>query len=199
MAQAVQAEPPEPAIARLIHRIDRVALTSGWLVSWLIVPMVMALVYEVTARYFFNAPTIWAYDVTFITYGTFFMLGSAYTLQRAGHIRTDSYYSTWSPQRQGFTDAVCYLLFFFPPLLVFLAVTWDYFWVALMRDERSVTSPWLPRIWPLKAVMPATCILLLIQGTAELLRSIHAWKVGVWIPRVNPTSATDRLEEKPSV
>lgn len=189
----------EPVIARLAHAIDKPALWSGWLVSWLIVPMVLALVYEVTARYFLNAPTVWAYDVTFITYGTFFMLGSAYTLQRSGHIRTDCYYGQWSPRTQGMVDTICYLIFFFPPLIVFLFVTWDFFWISFLRDERSVTSPWLPRIWPLKAVLPATCVLLIVQGTAELLRSIHAWKTGHWISRFNPVSATDRIEERPHV
>lgn len=189
----------ETPLERWIHAIDKVALWSGWVVSWLIVPMVMALVYEVVARYFFNAPTIWAYDVTFITYGTFFMVGSAYTLQRGGHIRTDSYYGQWSVKTQGMTDTICYLLFFFPPLMLFLTVTWDYFWISYWRDERSVTSPWLPRIWPLKGMMPLTCILLMIQGVAELLRSIHAWRTGVWIRRFNPTAAVDRIEEKPSV
>ncbi|MBX9591407.1 MAG: TRAP transporter small permease subunit [Hyphomonadaceae bacterium] len=189
----------EPALARLVHILDKAALWSGWLVSWLIIPMVLALVYEVVARYFFNAPTVWAYDVTFITYGTFFMLGSAYALQRGGHIRTDSYYAQWSPSTQGMVDTICYLFFFFPPLLIFLSVTWDFFWISYLRDERSVTSPWLPRIWPLKAVMPATCALLLIQGAAELIRSVHAWRTGVWIARFNPTSASDRQEERPSV
>jgi TRAP-type mannitol/chloroaromatic compound transport system permease small subunit len=190
---------PTSPTERLVHTLDKAALWSGWLVSWLIIPMVLALVYEVVARYFFNAPTIWAYDVTFITYGTFFMLGSAYTLQRAGHIRTDSYYGQWSPQRQGLVDAVCYVLFFFPAMLMFLWVTWDYFWVSYLRDEKSVTSPWLPRIWPLKGVMPLTCVLLMIQGLSELIRSIHAWRTGVWISRYNPTSDADRLEDRPTV
>src|SRR5262245_66599544 len=79
--------------------------------------MVMSLVWEVFARYFFNAPTIWAYDMTYILYGTFFMLGSAYTLLRGKHIRTDNFYSQWSPRRQGLVDTVCYLVLFFPPLL----------------------------------------------------------------------------------
>ncbi len=52
-----------------------------------------SLVWEVVARYCFNAPTVWAYDMTFMLYGTFFMLGSAYTLLRGGHIRTDSLYA----------------------------------------------------------------------------------------------------------
>ena len=96
---------------------DRFSLWSGRLVAWLIMPMVLSLVYEVVARYFFNAPTVWAYDMTFMLYGTFFMLGSAYTLMRGGHIRTDCLYGGWSPRRQGLDRRVCYLVFFFPPLI----------------------------------------------------------------------------------
>ena len=51
------------------------------------------LVWEVTARYCSTRRPMWAYDMTFMLYGTFFMLGSAWTLQRGGHIRTDSFYS----------------------------------------------------------------------------------------------------------
>ncbi|MGD9671387.1 MAG: TRAP transporter small permease subunit [Hyphomicrobiaceae bacterium] len=185
-------------LVRLVHLIDKVALWSGSIVSWLIIPMVCALVYEVVARYFFNAPTIWAYDVTFITYGTFFMLGAAYTLQRNGHIRTDSFYAYWPVEKQGLVDTICYLVFFFPPLLIFLFVTWDYFLVSYMRGERSVTSPWLPPIWPLKAVLPLSCLLLLTQGVAEILRSIHAWRTGEQIPRHNPAPSDSQLEEPPS-
>ncbi len=189
---------PSDGIVRLVQRIDMIAVWSGSIVSWLIIPMVSALVYEVVARYFFNAPTIWAYDVTFITYGTFFMLGASYTLQRNGHIRTDSFYSGWSTERQGAVDAICYLVFFFPPLLIFLFVTWDYFSVSYMRGERSVTSPWLPPIWPLKAVLPLSSLLLLIQGVAEFLRSIYAWRTGKQIPRYNPAPSDSELEEPPS-
>mgnify|MGYP001226964201 CR=1 FL=1 len=173
-------------IVRLVRQIDAVALWSGRMVGWLIVPMVMSLVYEVVARYAFNAPTIWAYDMTFMTYGAFFMLGSAYTLLRGGHIRTDSLYGSWSPRTQGLVDAICYVLFYFPPLLIFLYVTWEFFLTSYGRGERSVTSPWMPVIYPLKLVLPVTCALLLIQGTSELLRSIYAARTGHWLSRPHP-------------
>jgi TRAP-type mannitol/chloroaromatic compound transport system permease small subunit len=97
-----------------IRVLDGISIWSGKLVAWLIIPMVLGLVYEVVARYAFNAPTEWAYDMTYMLYGSFFMLGAAFTLQRKGHIRTDTFYAAWSPRRQGMVDAVCYLLFFFP-------------------------------------------------------------------------------------
>src|SRR5262245_63496524 len=75
-----------PGLVRAVKFFDGISLWSGRIVAWLILPMVMSLVWEVFARYFLNAPTIWAYDMTYILYGSFFMLGSAYTLLRGKHI-----------------------------------------------------------------------------------------------------------------
>ena len=67
-------------LMRAVGFFDAFSLWSGRIVGWLIIPMVLSLVWEVVARYWFNAPTVWAYDMTYMLYGTFFMLGSAYTL-----------------------------------------------------------------------------------------------------------------------
>jgi TRAP-type mannitol/chloroaromatic compound transport system permease small subunit len=180
-----------PSLVRAVGILDGISLWSGRIVAWLIIPMVMSLVWEVVARYVFNAPTIWAYDMTYMLYGSFFMLGSAYTLLQGKHIRTDSFSGQWSPRRQGLVDAVCYIVLFFPPLIALFYVTWDYFWLSFLRGERVVSSSWMPVIYPLKFAMPVTCILMLLQGTAELLRSIHAAITGLWLPR--PTLIPDRM------
>ncbi len=156
------------------------AIWSGRLAAWLIVPMVLSLAYEVTARYLFNAPTLWAYDMTFMLYGSFFMLGAAFTLQRRGHIRTDSFYGEWSPRRQGAVDAVCYLLMYLPFVLVFLLSGWGYFYKAWVTNETFVSSPWMPVTWPFKMVMPLTGLLLLVQGISEFCKSMHAVLYGHW-------------------
>jgi TRAP-type mannitol/chloroaromatic compound transport system permease small subunit len=163
-----------------IRFLDSIGFWSGRIVGWLIVPMVLSLVYEVVARYFFNAPTIWAYDMTSFLYGAFFMLGAAYTLLRKGHIRTDTFYANWSPRTQGAVDAVCYVLFFFPGMIAFLMVSWDYFTVSYGRGERAVSSPWMPILWPLKLALTVAIALLVLQGISELLKSIWAVRAGAW-------------------
>ena len=175
--------PAHPGPLALVRVLDLVSLWSGRLVAWLIIPMVLSLVYEVVARYLFNAPTAWAYDMTYMLYGSFFMLGAAYTLLRQGHIRTDSFYGGWSPRVQGIVDAVCYLIFFFPPLIALLWVSIDFFWVSFQRGERVVSSPWMPVIYPVKFVIPLTCLLLILQGIAEFLRGVWAFRTGTWIAR----------------
>ncbi|MGE0798724.1 MAG: TRAP transporter small permease subunit [Lautropia sp.] len=167
----------------LVRALDGFALWCGRAVAWLIVPMVLSLVWEVVARYFFNAPTVWAYDMTFILYGTFFMLGAPYTLMKQGHIRTDTLYGGWSPRRQGLIDAICYIVFFFPAIAVFAWLGWEFFEKSFLQGERFVTSPWMPAAWPLKFVMPATGALLLLQGVSETLKSCYAVCNNAWPDR----------------
>jgi TRAP-type mannitol/chloroaromatic compound transport system permease small subunit len=161
---------PDSALARVVHAIDRLVLVVGKAVAWLILPMVLSLVWEVTARYGFNAPTEWAYDMTFMLYGTFFMVGSAWTLQRGGHIRTDSFYSKWPARTQARVDLACYVILFFPAIAIFGWLSWEFFLKSYGQNERIVTSPWLPIVWPFKFMMPLSAVLLLLQGFAECVR-----------------------------
>lgn len=173
----------DAALALWARRIDQVAIVSGRLVAWLIVPMVLSLCYEVVSRYVFNAPTQWAYDMTFMLYGSFFMLGAAFTLQRKGHVRTDSLQANWSPRRQAVVDLACYGLMFLPVAGVFVFVGWGYFVKAWQTNETFVSSSWQPIAWPFKLAMPLTGALLLIQGFSECLKCIYAIKLGHWPDR----------------
>ena len=78
--------------------------------------------------------------MTYMLYGTFFMLAPPTPCYKKGHIRTDTYYGAWSVQRQGLVDAICYLVFFFPALLAFVYVGWEYF-CALVSCRASAWSP----------------------------------------------------------
>jgi TRAP-type mannitol/chloroaromatic compound transport system permease small subunit len=162
------------AVIAIVRAIDGLALWSGRLFCWLVLPLVFALTYEVFARYVFHAPTIWAYDAAYMLYGTHFMLGAAYTLYKGGHIRTDLFYQSWSVRTRGTVDATLYLLFFFPGIALF-------FWMGLQEalhswDIREVSdaSPWRPILYPFKAMIPISLALLLIQGVSEFLKSAYA-------------------------
>jgi TRAP-type mannitol/chloroaromatic compound transport system permease small subunit len=161
-----------------IEVIERFAEWTGRIIAWLIIPMTIAVTWEVVARHFFRAPTIWAFDVTYMLYGTHFMLGTAYTLMRIGHVRTDMLYSRWSIRRQNWIDAIGYLFFFFPAMILLFYFGWQEFYHALQIGETSDASPWRPIVYPFKGVIPLTAVLLLIQGVAELLKSIYSIRTG---------------------
>ncbi|MCF8130970.1 MAG: TRAP transporter small permease subunit [Deltaproteobacteria bacterium] len=168
-----------PGLAKLTHIIDTFTVWTGKGVAWMVLPMIASLVYEVVARYFFNAPTIWAGDISTILYGAFFMLGSAYTLQRQQHIRTDFLYANWSTRTKGIVDSALYITCYFPGLGIFMWISWGYAWKSTLLQERIISSPWMPMIWPLKLCIPLAIALLLIQGVSELIKSLYTAKTGI--------------------
>jgi TRAP-type mannitol/chloroaromatic compound transport system permease small subunit len=167
-----------------VERIDRFASYFGRATAWLIIPMTVAVTWEVVARHFFRAPTIWAFDVVYMLYGTHFMLGTAYTLMRIGHVRTDMLYSRWSIRRQNKIDAIGYFFFFFPAMIFLFYFGWQEAYHSFQIGETSDASPWRPIVWPFKFVIPITALFLLIQGVAELLKSLYAIRTGrEWVHR----------------
>jgi len=170
---------PSPTLIRLVRAIDKFTDTTGGWISWLSVPLVLAVTYEVILRYFFNAPTIWSFDVTYMLYGTLFMLGAAYALHKGAHIRTDFFFERWSVKTKGIIDSVAYLLFFFPSLLVFLYIGAQEGWYAFEIGETSEQTPWRPILWPFKMMVPLAILLLLIQGVSETIKSLWAARTGI--------------------
>ena len=163
---------------KLIRAIDRFTERTGAWVSWLMVPLVAAVGYEVVARYAFGAPTTWAYETIYMLYAALFMLGAAYALRTGAHIRTDFFWEKWPVRTSAAIDTLAYALFFFPGMLLFLAAGAEAAWSSYLLDERSAETTWFPPLWPLKAVVPLCALLLLVQGVSELAKSVHAWRTG---------------------
>ena len=175
--------PPDdmpPWMAALVYGIDTASRIAGRIICWMLVPLMLAMVYEVVARKLFVAPTMWAYDISRMLCGAMFMLGAGYALSKGVHIRADFLYRNWPARRQGMVDAALYVLFYFPALIFFTWVSYDYAADAWIRGERSMDTAWMAPLAPLRTAMPAGAVLLLVQGVSELLKSIHAIRTNRW-------------------
>ena len=167
-------------MAKSIVAIDKFSKLTGNIVCWITVPLILGMVYEVLARKFFLAPTIWAYDISRFLYGALFMLGAGYALSKGVHIRADFLYRNFKVKNQGRIDFILYLLFYFPGLLVFLYMTTGFLQESIMRGERGMDTTWMPYMWPIKTCLWLGIIFLLIQGVSELFKSYYAAIKGKW-------------------
>ena len=171
--------PEQSRLVSVVRAIDRFTDFTGTCVAWLTVPLVLVVGYEVLMRYAFDAPTIWVFDITYMLYAAIFMLGAAYALHQGAHIRTDFFFERWSTRTKGTIDAVAYVVFFFPSLIVFFFVTYDQAVYSFQINEMSDQTPWRPLLWPFKSIVPATCLLLLVQGVSETIKSLYAARTGI--------------------
>ena len=160
--------------------IDTFSMWSGRIFCWLLVPLMLAMVWEVVARKLFIAPTMWAYDVSRMLSGALFMVGAGYALMRGVHIRADFLYRNWAPRRQALIDAVLYLSLFFPAMVFFLFISFGYAEKAWVRWELVMDTAFMAPVAPVRTAMPVGATLLIIQGISELLKCIYAMQKNRW-------------------
>ena len=170
MAEARSRTPPEALLAA-IRLLEWPSIAIGKLAAWVIVPMTGALVYEVISRYVFDRPTVWAYDITYMTAGALFMLGAAFALRNGSHVRADFLLTALRPRWQATIDLLLYIAVYFPAIGIFFWVSLGFATQSVRQQETYPESPWMPYIYPLKIVMPVTLALLLLQGLAEVLKA----------------------------
>jgi TRAP-type mannitol/chloroaromatic compound transport system permease small subunit len=167
----------------VIRGIDKFTELTGYLFILLIIPLIFANVIEVFARYVLRQPTIWALDVTTMSYAALFMLGSALALLKGAHVRTDMLWEGFSPRTKGMIDSVAFLLFFLPTMAVLFSISIDDFMYSISIDERGSSGAWTPVLWPLRGVIPLAAFMLFLQGVSELLKSLWAWRTGEFLTR----------------
>ena len=155
----------------ILKGFDSISEWSGRIFVWLIIPLTVVVVYEVISRRIFDAPHIWATEVTNYLYGPHFMLAAAYTLLYKSHVSIDIIYGRYSPRTRGVLDIITYLVFFFPFCtivftqgILFAQTSW-----SIGETSESAALRVVPLV---KTVIPVTFGLLLIQGLANFIRSI---------------------------
>jgi TRAP-type mannitol/chloroaromatic compound transport system permease small subunit len=181
-----------PAVRHVLIGIDRLSTLVGQTGAWAIIALTAVIVYDVTMRRFFRAPTDWAYDTSYMLYGALFMLAGAYALSRNGHVRGDFLYRMFRPSLQAKFDLTLYLLFFFPAIIAFMIQGWHFFEQSWMQNERSSVSPTGPVIWPFKFLIPFVGVLLLLQGLAEVVRCVQCIRNGEWPQRLSDVEELEK-------
>jgi TRAP-type mannitol/chloroaromatic compound transport system permease small subunit len=178
---------------RFLLFIDTLSMWTGKAFAWLILVLTLGVSYEVFVRYVLGAPTTWAFDFSYITYGALFLMTGAYTLSRNGHVRADVLYRFWKPRTQASMDLALYILFFLPAVLAFIYSGWNYAAMSIRFKEVSIFSPAGIPVFPLKTLVPITGVLLLLQGIAEIIRCIICIRTGVWPRRLHDVEETESI------
>jgi TRAP-type mannitol/chloroaromatic compound transport system permease small subunit len=140
--------------------------------------LVVTISYECFSRYLFDAPTIWVLESSYMTNGSAFMLGCAYTLHKGAHVRTDMLWEKYTERKKGIVDLASYLLLFFPTLITLLVISVDDAWYSFVIHEASEQTPWRPVLWPFRSAIPLSALLLMVQGVSECLKCWYQIRFG---------------------
>jgi TRAP-type mannitol/chloroaromatic compound transport system permease small subunit len=176
-----------------INFADQFVVWIGRSFAWGIFILTAAVMYEVIMRYFFNAPTLWAFDFTIQMYGAVFMMGGASAMSTKTHVKADMYYNRLSEKGQAILDLILFICFYAPGVFALTYAGYFYAKKAWIVHETSWNSPAQIQIYFSKSLIPIAGLLLLIIGISEIFRCIICIKTGKWPERIDDVEETEKM------
>lgn len=154
------------AFVRLVEGINRAV---GRMAMYLLFVLMAVLLFGALSRAVW-VPQIWTDETGQFLLMGYFMLGGAYAMQLGSAVRMDVFYSMWSPRTKALVDSVTILA-----LILYLGVL---LWggvestaYALEYGERR-SGIWRPYMAPVKMVMVAGIVMMILQCVCFLIRDI---------------------------
>ncbi len=155
----------------VIRLIDGVNEAVGRVVSVVAVLFASIIIYDVTMRYAFNAPSRWAFDISKMLYGFYFVMLGGYALRHQAHVRVDLLTEKLGHKARRWVEIAGYPLFFFPFAIVFVLKAYDFAARSVASGESTYGAVQIP-VYPLKIAMAVAAALLLVQGVSEFIKLI---------------------------
>ncbi len=156
------------AMKFLLKSIDAISENVGKWFSFALYGAMVILLYEVTARYLFNAPTTWVHQTSLSIFGFYYFLAGAYVLRHNAHINMDIIYKRFSLRTRAIIDLITAFVFF--------AMCITLVWHGSLFALRSISilevdsTPLRAPLYPVKIMLPVGAFLLLLQGLAKFTR-----------------------------
>jgi TRAP-type mannitol/chloroaromatic compound transport system permease small subunit len=157
-------------MTRLFNIVDAFSRLLSWIAQIVTVVLVISMIYEVVARYVFGAPTIWAFDISYMCTGTLFVLGAAYALKQDAHVRIDFLAQKMPIAIRRMLEGFVFVFLLTPIFAALSKFAIERAWRAWATGEVENVSPWAPLMWPFFAILAIGLVALTLQQLVHGLR-----------------------------
>lgn len=157
-------------MANAIDRMNRAV--ANW-VRWLALIMVLVQFCIVIGRYVFGFNSIAAQESVLYMHATLFMLGAGFTLLVDKHVRVDVFYAKAAETARRRIDIFGHVFLLIPSMVALLYWSWPSVRNSWAILEGPISVGGIEAVFLLKSLIPAFCILILLQSLSLLVRLFH--------------------------
>jgi TRAP-type mannitol/chloroaromatic compound transport system permease small subunit len=161
-----------PVIKTYVKWVDAISDRVGAVAMALIVVMIGVLLLDAITRNVIRMPLHWCIEVAQFTLAAYYFMGGPMTLKNENHVRMDLIYSHLSRRGQHWLDLITIgcLLFYLIVLLIGSISSLQY---AIATNETRF-SIWNPSMIPIKALMVACLVLMVLQAVSLGFKHAYA-------------------------
>ena len=152
------------------NAIDQTNRTVASVFKWLALIMVLVQFCIVIGRYVFGYNSIAAQESVLYMHATLFMLGAGYTLLVDKHVRVDVFYAKVTDPTKRRINIFGHIFLLMPSITALLYWTWPSVRNSWKILEGPISVGGIEAVFLLKTLIPAFCVLILIQSFSLLIR-----------------------------
>ena len=158
----------------LADLIDRVNVASGKGLAWFALFIVLIQFSVVLMRYVFGIGSIWMQDLIVYMHAFLFMLASAYTFSKEGHVRVDIFYREARPRTKAKVNLFGAVFLVMPFCFLIVFSSWDYVSNSWAILEGSQETSGIQARFLLKSAIIGFALQMGLQAFVMAVRSWYA-------------------------
>lgn len=175
-----------------LHCLNKIIDAVGWVCVIALLLMIFNVFIDVFIRYvivdilvyldaysWYNKHLSWLggipmQELEWHWFSIMFLLGLGYTLRENGHVRVDVFYDRFSERTKSWVNIIGALIFTLPFCLLIAYYSSEFFWNSFISGENIGNPGSLPRLWPIKLILPLAFLFLVLSTFAVILKEILA-------------------------
>jgi len=169
-------------LLRVSRGIDRFSVAVGRAAAWLILASILISAANATSRKLFDVASNASLELQWYLFGAAFLLAAAWTLQRGEHIRIDIASAALPERVRDWIDLAGHVLMLLPFTILMIVETTPFVLDSFRLQETSTSYGGLI-VWPAKALILVSFLMLFVQGLSEIIKRIAVMRGLVEDPR----------------
>ena len=157
---------------RITASVDLLNIRIGSAISWISIVLVGIGVFEVVARFVFNRPTEWGYELLLMLGATMYVLSWGYLHATDKHVKIDLFYNKFSTRVQKIIDVACAVVVHLPLMGVLTYISFKRMWRSWAIGEVSIDTTWYPPLGPLRTIIFLGIVLFTLQTLARVIQDV---------------------------
>jgi len=159
-----------------VSLVDKSIKYIGAFTAFIVVVLVLLVVYDATARYFFSSGSIALQELEWHLFDAVILLGIVYTLRENAHVRVDIFYANYSEKTKKLVNLLSSLFFILPFSILIVYIGVDFVVMSFEQNESSSNPGGLEYRYLVKSLLPLAFALLTLQALRDATVTFKEWR-----------------------
>ncbi len=176
-------------LIKIERALDRFIDWLGNILVVFLLLMILNVFYDVIMRYVFRDSSIAMQEMEWHLFAIVILFGVSYSLKEDAHVRVDFIYDRLSVKTKAMINIIGTILFLLPFALLIIYGSIAFVMDSYTTNEISSNPGGLKHLWIIKAMIPLSFSILLIEAFHYIIKNINIYRGFENMPKEDPEGA----------